>query len=78
MMSPYEALTLLKPPRKKHLKLHWRTHNLKVPQLHVKNLCPGEATGSFSPELRNGDDRKELLVLFNSSYNQFFLINYCR
>ncbi|CAF1916189.1 unnamed protein product [Brassica oleracea var. botrytis] len=37
-MSSYEAFTLLKPPPKTHLKLHWRTHILSVPQLHVKNL----------------------------------------
>ncbi|CAN6854042.1 unnamed protein product [Brassica oleracea] len=37
-MSSYEAFTLPKPPPKTHLKLHWRTHILSVPQLHVKNL----------------------------------------
>ncbi|KAL0826437.1 hypothetical protein Bca101_050114 [Brassica carinata] len=37
-MSSYKAFTLLKPPPKTHLKLHWRTHILSVPQLHVKNL----------------------------------------
>ncbi|CDY59675.1 BnaA03g59610D [Brassica napus] len=28
-MSSYEAFTLLKPPPRNHLKLHWRTHILQ-------------------------------------------------
>ncbi|KAH0939208.1 hypothetical protein HID58_006669 [Brassica napus] len=37
-MSSYAAFTLLKTPPRNHLKLHWRTHILSVPQLHVKNI----------------------------------------